>query len=65
MAQWLELQVNYFKIDIINMFKSVKESIYVMNEPMGNFNRKKQNNKRNQIEITELNNEIWNEKLPT
>lgn len=64
MAQWLELQVNYFKIDIINMFKSVKESIYVMNEPMGNFNRKK-NNKRNQIEITELNNEIWNEKLPT
>lgn len=64
MAQWLKLQVNDFKTGIINIFKSVKESIYVMNEPLGNLKRKK-DYKSNQIEIIELNNEIWNEKLPT
>lgn len=41
MAQWLKLQVNDFKTGIINIFKSVKESIYVMNEPLGNLKRKK------------------------
>lgn len=54
----LELSDKDFKIALITMHQNVRANIPEINEMIENFNKEKEDIKRNQMEITDLNNRM-------
>lgn len=50
----LEFSDKVFKAAIIIMFNDIKTKTFIMNGQIGNYNRKIENIKKNQMEILEL-----------
>lgn len=57
----LEFSDKVFKAAIITMFNDIKTNTFIINGQIGNYNRKIENIKKNQMKILELN--IWNLKI--